>query len=75
MASLCTKPPQQRLQALIAQDIDWTYDDAESILEQGMPTCTKEQWDDPEVVYDFCQQLTSRSQLSTGPPSEDGSDT
>lgn len=58
MARECPEPPLNRVAALIEQEVDWTYDDAEAILEQGMPECMKEYWDDPDAVYDYCQQLT-----------------
>ena len=35
-------------------------EDAEAILEQGMPNCMKEYWPDSEAVYDYCQQLTDQ---------------
>jgi hypothetical protein len=60
MARECPEPPLNRVAALIEQEVDWTYDDAEAILEQGMPDCMKDYWDDPETVYDYCQQLTSQ---------------
>jgi hypothetical protein len=58
MAQACPEPPLNRIAALIQQEDDWTYDDAEAILEQGMPDCMKEYWPDTEEVYDYCQQLT-----------------
>jgi hypothetical protein len=67
MASACTEAPANRIAALITQDVDWTYEDAEAILEQGMPPCMKECWDDASVVYDFCHQLVN-------PPEDDNSE-
>jgi hypothetical protein len=67
MASACTEAPANRIAALIAQDVDWTYEDAEAILEQGMPACMQECWDDASVVYDFCHQLVN-------PPEDDNSE-
>jgi hypothetical protein len=58
MARECPEPPLNRVAALIEQEVDWTYDDAEAFLEQGMPDCMKDYWDNPEAVYDYCQQLT-----------------
>ena len=68
MARLCEKPPANRIAALIAQESDWTYDDAEAILEQGMPDCMLPHWEDPDAVYDFCAKMTN-------PSSDDDSDT
>ena len=67
MARECSQPPSNRIAALISQEVDWTYEDGEAILEQGMPECMQEYWQDTEAVYDYCQQLTS-------PQSDDDSD-
>jgi hypothetical protein len=60
MARECTRPPSERIAALISQDCDWTPDDGEAILEQGMPECMQEHWQDTEAVYDYCAQLTGQ---------------
>ena len=58
MARDCPKPAQQRLLALVAQTEDWALDDAEAFLEQGLPECLDHYWTDPQVILDYCQQVS-----------------
>jgi hypothetical protein len=74
MARECTRPPSERIAALISQDCDWTPDDGEAILEQGMPECMQEHWQDTEAVYDYCAQLTGQQPAVDDDTSSERSD-
>jgi hypothetical protein len=58
MARDCPKPAQQRLLALVSQTEDWALEDAEAFLEQGLPECLDHYWTDPQVIMDYCQQVS-----------------
>jgi hypothetical protein len=67
MARDCTKPMQQRLLALVSQTEDWALDDAEAFLEQGLPECLDDYWTDPQVIMDYCQQISNGAEDAGGP--------
>ena len=61
MARDCSKPMQERLRALVHQEYDWSLDDAEAMLEQGLPECLEHFWVDPDVILDYCQRISSEA--------------
>jgi hypothetical protein len=44
---------------------DWSLDHAEAFLEQGIPKCLDQRWDDPEAVMGYCQAFLHPAKKAT----------